>query len=118
MKRTLIIVVLFIIVAVACTKSATNNNNITFTEDCSGAAKSFANDVSPVIQSSCATNSNCHGTGSNNGPGPLLTYNQVFTARSDIHSSVLSGLMPQGSSLTDAQKNAILCWIDSGASQN
>jgi hypothetical protein len=26
--------------------------------------------------------------------------------------------MPQGSTLTTAQKNSILCWIDSGAPNN
>jgi len=123
MKRILIFVAVLTIIIVACTKSSTttnssNNGNNVFTEDCSGAAKSFATDVSPIIQSSCATNSSCHGTGSQNGPGPLVTYSQIFTSRADIRSAVASGLMPQNSVLSNADKNTILCWIDNGASQN
>jgi len=86
--------------------------------DCSGPAKSFANDVHPIIQASCAINSSCHAIGSNNGPGPLLNYSQVFTARSDIRSNVASGHMPLNGSLTEAERNAILCWIDNGAANN
>jgi len=89
-----------------------------FTADCSGPAKSFVTDVSPVFQTSCAINSGCHATGSGNGPGPLLDYSQIFNARVDIRSAVASGHMPLNATLTAAQKNAILCWIDSGAPNN
>jgi len=97
----------------ACSKSADSNS-----VDCSGVTKSFATDVNPIIQSNCATNAGCHGSGSNNGPGELLTYTEIFNARSIIRSVVYSGQMPQNGSLTSAQKNAIICWIDNGASNN
>jgi hypothetical protein len=87
------------------------------TVDCSGAAKSFAADVSPVIQASCAL-SGCHATGSNNGPGPLLSYTQISNAKSNIRSEVSSGEMPKNGSLTASQKAAIICWIDNGAPNN
>jgi uncharacterized membrane protein len=99
---------------IACSKS---NNNLT-TVDCGGAAKSYANDVSPIIKSYCATNSGCHGTGSSSGPGALTTYEQIFNARSLIRSAVASGQMPKNSSLSATQKNNILCWIDNGAFNN
>lgn len=86
--------------------------------DCSGPLKSFTTDVNPVIQSTCATNSGCHGTGSNNGPGALLNYSQVFNARSAIRSAVGSGHMPPNGTLSLAEKSAIICWIDSGAQNN
>lgn len=86
--------------------------------DCSGPVKSFAADVSPVIQASCATDSDCHGTGSSSGPGPLLNYSQVFNARSDIRSAVATGNMPLNGTLTATERNAILCWIDNGAANN
>jgi len=89
-----------------------------FTADCSGPAKSFVTDVSPVFQTSCAINSGCHATGSGNGPGPLLNYSQIFNARADIRSAVASGHMPLNATLTASQKNAILCWIDNGAPNN
>jgi len=101
-----------IVLIVACRKNA-----VSFNADCS-TAKSFATDVSPIIQSSCAVNAGCHASGSTHGPGPLTNYSQVFAARSAIRSAVASGLMPQGSSLTSTQKNNIICWIDSGASDN
>jgi len=89
-----------------------------FTADCSGPAKSFVTDVSPVFQTSCAINSGCHATGSGNGPGPLLNYSQIFNSRADIRSAVASGHMPLNATLTASQKNAILCWIDNGAPNN
>jgi len=98
----------------ACKKSADTTSSV----DCSGTAKSFATDVNPIIQASCATNSGCHGGGSNNGPGELRTYTEIFNARSSIRAAVLSGAMPQNGSLTTAQKTAIICWIDSGATNN
>ena len=86
--------------------------------DCSGPAKSFAIDVRPVFQASCTNGSGCHGAGSNNGPGPLLTYTQIFDHRGEIRAAVASDHMPLNGSLTASQKNAILCWIDSGAPGN
>jgi hypothetical protein len=103
----------------ACTKSksaapGSGGSSI----DCSGAAKKFSTDVNPIILSSCATNSGCHGTGSINGPGELTSYSKVFNARTDMRSAVLSGIMPLGGSLTAAQINSIICWIDNGALNN
>jgi hypothetical protein len=86
--------------------------------DCSGTAKSFSADVNPIMQATCTSNSGCHGAGSNNGPGELLTYSEIFNARSSIRSTVASGSMPKTGSLTSTQKNAIICWIDNGASNN
>lgn len=86
--------------------------------DCSGPAKSFVTDVSPVFQTSCAINSGCHAGGSNNGPGPLLNYSQIFNARAEIRSAVASGHMPLNATLAATEKNAILCWIDNGAPNN
>lgn len=86
--------------------------------NCSGPAKSFAADVMPVIQSSCATSQGCHGVGSVTGPGPLLIYSQVFNARSLIREEVASGHMPPNGGLSATQKNAIICWIDGGAPNN
>jgi hypothetical protein len=86
--------------------------------DCSGPAKSFATDVNPIIQSTCATDSDCHGTGSNSGPGQLLNYSQIFNARADIRIAVLSGTMPKDGHLSATQRNVIICWIDNGSQNN
>jgi len=105
-------VVVLLIIVNACTK------NPDVTVDCSGPARSFITDVSPVFQTSCAINSGCHATGSSNGPGPLLDYSQIFNARGDIRSAVASRHMPLNATLPATQINAILCWIDSGAPNN
>ncbi|HVT86450.1 MAG TPA: hypothetical protein VHD35_14700 [Chitinophagaceae bacterium] len=130
MKAILFIVLLelfYILFSVSCSKgsSATGNNpsggngssGATTTLDCSTVAKSFSSDVNPIVQSFCNA-SGCHAAGSTNGPGPLTNYTEVFNARSVIRPAIASGLMPQGSSLTTAQKNSFLCWIDNGAPDN
>ena len=100
-----------------CSKDKKNNNS-NFTVDCNTVTnKAFAANVSPLIQSRCAT-SGCHATGSGNGPGALTTYTQISSASSRIRTSVAAGTMPQGSSLTTAEKNSIVCWIDSGTPNN
>lgn len=102
----------FGVLLLACSK-----NNVDYTADCS-TTKYYAADVSPIMLSYCATNSGCHASGSSNGPGALTIYAQVYNARSDIRKAVANGSMPQNSSLTNDQKNAIICWIDSGAPNN
>ncbi|PWT72395.1 MAG: hypothetical protein C5B59_15845 [Bacteroidetes bacterium] len=121
MKKIFFLALIIASVIFSCGKSynspSASNNNNTNTVDCSGGTKSFAS-VSSIIESTCATNSGCHGAGSNNGPGPLLTYSQIFNARSNIRSAVASGVMPLGGSLSVNDKLTILCWIDSGAPAN
>ena len=85
--------------------------------DCNGAANSWATDVSPIIQTFC-NKSGCHDVASSNGPGPLTNFAQVFSARSLIKDQVSAGLMPQDRTLTKTQKEAIVCWINSGAPNN
>lgn len=77
---------------------------------------SYASEVAPVISTRCAT-SGCHNSGSTNGPGALTNYSQVFNARNSIRSSVNNGSMPPGG-LSQSGKQAIICWIDSGAPNN
>jgi len=115
-------VLIITVILFACSKSVDtamkNGNGNNGSVDCSNVAKSFSIDVSPIIQTKCATGSSCHGTGSINGPGALLTYSAIANAHADIRSAILSGLMPKTGSLTNAQKNTIICWIDNGALNN
>lgn len=116
MKRKFGIILLVTGSVIACSKS-NNTNSTNYTADCSGATKTYADNVSPIIQAYC-TLSGCHATGSNNGPGALTTYQEVSNAQASIRSAVASGAMPQGSSLSSTQKNTIICWIDNGALDN
>lgn len=84
---------------------------------CDGVNTSFSANVSPLIQSTCAV-SGCHDASSHNGPGPLTNYTQIKTAAVQIKSAVVSGFMPQGSTLTTAQIRTISCWVDAGAPNN
>jgi hypothetical protein len=111
MKQTVFLFAVCALLISSCKKE-------TFTTDCTSAAKSFAADVSPIAQTTCATSSGCHASGSNKGPGALINYAQISGSKSSIKSQVASGAMPPGNSLTSAQKNAIICWIDAGALNN
>ena len=113
---SMLVVLVFLLVA--CTKRHEDTLGTVSPGNGSGPATSFAVDVDPIVQSSCAASSGCHGSGSSAGPGPLLTYTQVFNARSSIRSAVSSGSMPLNGGLSGTQKNSIIFWIDSGAPNN
>lgn len=126
MKGLTLTTVLFSIVLImSCSKSGSgtggggNNGGGTppFVPNCTGAATSFATDVNPIFQSVCAQSS-CHNSGSVNGPGALTTYAQISASKSLIRGAILSGAMPKTGTLTAAQKNSIICWIDAGAANN
>jgi hypothetical protein len=86
--------------------------------DCSTVTnKNFGANINPIVQSTC-NQPGCHDVASVNGPGPLTNYTQVFNARAAIRPAIASGLMPQNRTLSIAEKNSILCWIDSGAPNN
>lgn len=113
----LAITISFIVSAASCSKENGGGGGST-TVDCNTVTnKTFTADVSPIIQNSCAL-AGCHASGSSNGPGQLTNYTEIFSARSSIRSAVSSGRMPQSGSLSSAQKNSILCWVDSGGPNN
>ena len=119
MIRAFTIIIVVSCLIISCSKSSTANGGSggVTTTNCTSVPKSFATDVNPIIQSFCNV-SGCHNSGSTNGPGPLTNYNQVFAARISIRAAIASGAMPQNATLSVAQKNSILCWIDSGADNN
>ena len=121
MKRVMVVVVSSVLLFISCSKdSGTSNNNPTnpTTPNCTGVTVSYINEVSPIIQSTCATNSSCHGTGSTNGPGELTSYSKIRDTKDQIQSAVINGRMPKTGSLSTAQKNAIYCWVSNGAPNN
>ena len=123
MKKSILVSLVAFFVIAACSKSSDgggggNGGGGGGGTNCNGVASAFAANVSPIIQNSCATDATCHGAGSVNGPGPLLNYTQVFNARVAIKTAVANGTMPKTGTLTTAQKNSIICWVDSGAPNN
>jgi hypothetical protein len=125
MKRTILVILAAFFIIASCSKGGTGDGGGNGgggggggSVNCTGVASAFAANVNPIIQSTCATDATCHGSGSLNGPGPLLTYNQIFNARATIKTAVANGTMPKTGSLTTAQKNSIICWVDAGGPNN
>jgi len=102
MKTKIILAILCIAFIESCKKSSQ-----TYTPSCTGAAKSWATDVKPLLSANCVS---CHSSFSN--------YTTVSNSLSTIRSKVVDGSMPQSSSLTSTQKDIIVCWIDNGAKNN
>lgn len=124
MKKQLILGGSVMLLLIACSKSGSDSGGGGNTGggggstlDCASVPKSFSANVLPIVSSVCSQ-SGCHNTGSPNGPGQLTNYTEVYNARVQIRSAVASGIMPKNTTLTTAQKNAFLCWIDSGAPNN
>ncbi len=93
----------FITIFISCKKKNSTKNYI---PSCSG-TKSYLNDVAPLIQSNCVS---CHNTYTN--------YSAIKTSATSIRNSIIDGSMPKNSSLSENQKNNIVCWIDAGAPNN
>ena len=126
MKKGILVILASFLLIASCSKSggdggggsSTGGGGGGTTVDCTGIASAFAANVNPIIQSTCATDATCHGAGSANGPGPLLTYAQISGAAPLIKPAVANGTMPKIGTLTTAQKNSIICWVNSGAPNN
>ena len=103
-KKLMIVILVSMGIWTGCSKDSTT---VAYTPSCSGTTKSYKNDVAPLIKSYC---SGCHGN--------LSSYSSLASSRVSVRSMIVSGQMPQGSSLTTTQKDAIICWIDSGAANN
>lgn len=93
-----------------------------FSENICAEEISFAEDISPIIQTKCAI-PDCH----NGDMGPSLNWTnfEQFHARAQsglVKYRVTNHIMPPSSSiagpLTQEQINAIACWADQGAQNN
>lgn len=96
---------LFVFIFFNCKKTNTTTATV-YTPSCNG-TKSYAANVAPLIQSNCVS---CHGS--------YNSYAGVKAAITSIRSSIVNGTMPKNGSLSDDQKNNIVCWIDAGAANN
>jgi len=103
MKKIILCLIASSTVFVACQKSTSNPS---YTPVCTTTGKSFNTDVLPILKTSCA---DCHSFNS---------FASVTGQIARIRSKIVDGSMPQGGTLTTAQKNAIVCWIDNGAANN
>ncbi len=101
-----------------CSKPGSTNTTPPVVDPCVGLAANYAADVKPIFNTTCSNSANCHGTGSVNSGGELTDYNKIFIKRGIIKGQINAGLMPKAGSLTAAEKNKIICWIDAGAPNN
>lgn len=100
----LILLLGYLVTISSCKKSSTSAT--TYTPTCTS-AKSFSVDVRPLFQSYCVS---CHSNYS--------TYSQISASSSSIRSTIVGGSMPKGTTLTAAEKDKIVCWIDAGTPNN
>jgi len=105
MKKIMVIAMISLGLWTGCSKIS--NSNSSYTPSCTGAVKSYKTDVAPIISTYC---SNCHSNFSN--------YTSLAADKSNVSAMIESGNMPRGASLSTAQKDAVICWISSGAPNN
>ncbi len=90
-------------------------------DDCS-VERSYANDIVPILNSTCAI-PNCHVNGFANGDFGTYEGLKVTADAGVLRGQISNNVMPPQNSagpteLTDAQKTTFLCWIDDGALDN
>ncbi len=75
---------------------------------------SYSGSVAKIIETNCAV-SGCH----NGTQFPdLREFSNIQASAGAIKAAVVSGRMPKGGSLTQAEIDAISCWVDDGALDN
>ena len=81
---------------------------------CPAVAPTYAKDVSPILQLSCAV---CHAPGGRVPDRQLVTYDQIYAQRGAILSQVNACRMPprNGSALKPEARKALLTWLVCGA---
>jgi uncharacterized membrane protein len=76
------------------------------------ATTSFATNVKPIIDNNCIQ---CH----NGGQFPdLRTFANISANATRVKNQVSSRSMPVGGSLTNAEIEAIVCWVENGTPNN
>jgi hypothetical protein len=75
---------------------------------------SYVNTIKPMLAVDCNT-SGCH---DDIVITSLDNYQTLHDGALQVKNSILSGRMPKNKTLSAADKNAIVCWIDSGTKNN
>ncbi len=102
-----IVLLLFALSINSCKKKkTTTSTSKTFIPTCNS-TPSFSATVKPLFQNACV---GCHSNYS--------TYTQISASASPIRTAIIDGSMPKGSTLSDNDKNNIVCWIDAGKPNN
>ncbi len=114
MKQTIILLAFLASSAAvisSCKKTAATIDNTT----CAAVDAKYSTNVKNIIATKCA-NPGCHTA--NYSQGDFTTRAGVVAKLETCRTEVSSGSMPKGSSLTAAEKNALLCWLQGGGLDN
>ena len=76
---------------------------------------SFSETVWPIFVVKCSY-AGCHDA--DDPDTPLTNYNEIISSLGPVEESIVTGSMPKTGSLTVAEKDAILLWIEQGAPNN
>ena len=102
-----------------CKKDDTNSGG---SPDCGSLPHAYSTDIKPIVLNNCAI-SGCHVSGGS-GPGDFTTYQALANAATNGSLKdrvIIKKDMPPSSSgktLTQEQRDKILCWINDGAPNN
>lgn len=108
------------VVAILSMFSCTNKNKQDILNQgiCDTSNTKYSTVISPIITTSCNTQSGCHG-GASLGSVSLESYQDVKDRVTDIVNRVNSGNMPKNNSkLDDCSISKIESWVNKGAQNN
>lgn len=110
--RTELLILLLGVFFASCTNHVEEMTEPDESDSDNGKFVSFIADVRPIINANCVQ---CH----NGSQFPdLRDYSKVSANSANVKSAVSNRRMPLGGSLTNAEINIIVSWIDSGALNN
>ncbi len=113
-QKSILIIFIFINIFLACT----NKNKQEFVAQCDISNTSYINDIVPIINTHCNSQSGCHG-GVDIGSISLETYNDVKENIDDILVRIKTGNMPKNNSkLEDCLIAKIQEWKNLGTPNN
>lgn len=112
-----IVFILFILTLISCYND--NEEDLYGPVSCDVSAITYANDVLPIINASCAT-TGCHVSGGS-GPGDFTNYNdlKLKVDNGTFETRVLVDKnMPPNTPLSNCDLQILQAWIDNGALNN
>lgn len=115
MERKSIVTILSVVMLTFATNACVyhNEEEIQPQDDCSNVL-TYKDDIVAIISSNCAV-SGCHVSGGQN--PDLSTYDKISSNLVKVRLRIKNGTMPKvgsGYSLTQQERNEIICWIDQG----
>jgi uncharacterized membrane protein len=115
MKQTIILSALIFVAAATCITSCKKTPKVD-AAICNALDTKWSTAVNTIVQTKCATKG-CH-DGSAKG-GTFTTSQGMAANASDCLSEVSSKSMPKGGvTMTDAERNQVMCWLQDGAPAN